>query len=135
MERANPVATPLDSGTKIDPNPDQADGDECNSYARLLGELQYLASATRPDISFAVHRLASFIRNPSLQHQGMLKRILRYLAGTRDYGITYRKSVAPTTPLTGHADAAFGNTDERKSTSGIVFTSARGSPGDQRNKC
>src|SRR6266852_2893927 len=95
MERANPVATPLDSNMKIDLNPDQANGDECNSYARLLGELQYLASATRPDISFAVHRLASFTRNPSMQHQAMLKHVLRYLAGTRDYGITYRKSYTP----------------------------------------
>ena len=126
LDRANPVATPLDPNVRIEPNPDQSEGEDCNSYARLLGELQYLASATRPDIAFAVHRLASFTRNPSLQYQGMLKRIVRYLAGTQDYGITYRKSYIPKSPILGYANAAFGNTDERKSTTGIVFTSGGG---------
>ena len=54
MERANPVATPLDPNVLIEPNPVPSIGDRSNPFARLLGELQFLANATRPDISFAV---------------------------------------------------------------------------------
>jgi hypothetical protein len=50
MESANPVATPMDANDKLEPNPDGTKGNHCNSYAQLLGELQFLANATRPDI-------------------------------------------------------------------------------------
>jgi hypothetical protein len=56
----------------------------------------------------------------------MLKRIIWYLAGTKDYGITYRKSYGKLVPLIGHADASHANQEEWKSTSGIVFTAAGG---------
>ena len=66
MERANPVLMPLDPNTPLEPNPDGNEGSRSNSYARLLGELQFLANAMRPDISYAVSRLASYTANPSL---------------------------------------------------------------------
>ena len=65
---ANTVQMPLDPHIKIIPNPDGNEGDRSNSYAQLLGELQYVANSTRPDIAFAVNRLASYTANPSLQH-------------------------------------------------------------------
>jgi len=46
MEKANPVGTPLDPGVTLEPNPDGNVGDRSNSYARLIGELQFLANAT-----------------------------------------------------------------------------------------
>ena len=124
MTRVNPVATPLDPNVPLEPNPEGNKGSKSNAYARLLGELQYLANATRPDIAFAVNRLASYTANPSLQHTGALKRILRYLAGTRTLGITY--SAMPSKNrgsnlFEGYADAAYMNVDEYRSTSGYVF--------------
>jgi len=50
--------------------------------------IQYLANTTRPDISYAVNKLGSYTANLSLEHYRSLKRILRYLAGTKDFGIT-----------------------------------------------
>jgi hypothetical protein len=129
MERANPVATPLDPNTPIEPNDDPSDGNRSNPFARLLGELQYLANATRPDIAFAVNRLASYTANPSTQHYSMVKRIIRYLAGTKNYGITYYKSNSQMSQLASikaYSDAGFANTDEKKSTTGIAFISAGG---------
>lgn len=126
MEGANPVSTPMDPHEKLVPNPDGNEGNRSNSYARLLGELQFLANATRPDIAFAVNKLSAYTANPSLQHTGALKRILRYLAGTKSYAITYSK-YHPQRVLEGqnlfhgYADAAYNNTDDRKSTSGYVF--------------
>ena len=42
----NSVATPLDPNIKLEPNPDGNEGNRSNSFARLLGELQFLASST-----------------------------------------------------------------------------------------
>ena len=90
MERANPIAMPLDPNSPLQPNPDGNEGDRSNLYAQLLGELQFLANVTRPDITYAVSRLASYTANLSLQHVGMLKRVLYYLQGMKEYGITYQ---------------------------------------------
>ena len=88
----NSVATPLDPNIKLEPNPDGNEGNRSNSFARLLGELQFLANSTRPDTAFAMNRLAAYTANLSLQHVTALKRILRYLAGTKNLGITYSKT-------------------------------------------
>jgi len=76
MAHCNLVKMPLDPNIKIEPNPDGNERDRSNSSAQLLGELQYVANATRPDIAFAVNRLASYTANPSLQHTNAIKRIL-----------------------------------------------------------
>jgi hypothetical protein len=120
------VAIPLDPNVPVELNPEEVEGNRSNPFAWLLGELQYLANPTRPDIAFAVNRLASYTANPSMKHYNKLKKILRYLAGTKEYAITYRKSYTKSTPVIGYVDAAHANTDEQKSTSGIVFTSAGG---------
>jgi hypothetical protein len=126
MERCNPVAMPLDPNVKIEPNPDGNQGDRSNSYARLIGELQFISNATRPDIAYAVNRLAAYTANPSLQHSGMLKRILRYLAGTKDYAITYLANPRVDHRLQGYADASFAGTESYQSVSGYVFTLGSG---------
>ena len=128
LSKINSVTTPLDPNIKLIPNPDGNEGNRSNSFARLLGELQYLANNMRPDITFAVNRLASYTANPSLQHVTALKRILWYLAGTKDLGITYSKaSTNPTdNSFYGFADAAYTNQDDHKSTSGYVFLAAGG---------
>jgi hypothetical protein len=126
MNRSNAVSTPLDPNIPIEPNPEGNIGDRSNSFARLLGELQYVANATRPDITYAVNRLASYTANPSLQHTTALKRILRYLSGTRDYRITYKALPARPDFFHGYADAAYANSDDNKSTTGYVFLAGGG---------
>jgi hypothetical protein len=127
LSEINSVTTPLDPNIKLEPNPDGSEGNRSNSFARLLGELQFLANNTRPDISFAVNRLAAYTANPSLQHVTTLKRILRYLAGTKNLGITYSKNLNENSNIFhGFADAAFANHDDLKSTSGYVFSAAGG---------
>jgi hypothetical protein len=74
-----------------------------------------------------INRLAAYTANPSLQHTSALKRVLRYLIRTKDYGITYRKTPSNSSNLCyGYSDAAFANTDDHKSTSGYVFISGGG---------
>jgi len=88
----NHVSTPMDPKVKILPNPEGNEGSQSNYFAQLLGELQFLANATRPDIAFTVNRLSSYTANPTMEHVTALKRILRYLKGTKSYGIKYSNS-------------------------------------------
>jgi hypothetical protein len=53
----------------------------------IVGQLNYLASTSRPDIQFAVHQCARFVANPKMSHEKAIKRIIRYLKRTRDKGM------------------------------------------------
>jgi hypothetical protein len=57
------------------------------SYASVVGMFLYLASNSRPDIAFAVHQAARFTHNPKQSHAVALKRIARYLQGTKSRGL------------------------------------------------
>lgn len=85
-----------------------SDGEACAetwSYASIVGMMMYLASNSRPDIAFAVHSCARFTHCPKRIHEKALKRIARYLKGTRTRGMM----IKPTTDLTMnlYADADF----------------------------
>jgi hypothetical protein len=130
MLDANPVAMPMDPNIKLAPNPDNNELNHSNSYAKLLGCLQFISNSTRPDISFAVNKLAAYTANPGLQHHGAIKQILRYLAGMKTLGITYMNTPDETDPDTlfhGYANATFTNTDDHKSTTGLHLPRIRGS--------
>lgn len=57
------------------------------SYPSVVGMLLYLASNSRPDIAFAVHQCARFSHCPRSIHEQAVKRIARYLKGTRSRGL------------------------------------------------
>jgi hypothetical protein len=59
------------------------------TYSQIIGSLMYLASATRPDISYAMSKLSRFVSKPGDDHWRALERVLRYLKGTMTYGIHY----------------------------------------------
>ena len=67
--------------------------DEQWSYSSAVGMLLYLASNTRPDIQFAVHQVARFSHNPKHSHAQAVKRIVWYLAGTKDKGIQFEPNL------------------------------------------
>ena len=91
----------------------------------LIGALLYIARCTRPDIAYAVNVLPRFNTNPGKAHWTAAKRVLRYLKGTREFGVVYKRGGAA--HLSGYADADWaGNRDTRKSTTGYVFYMAEG---------
>jgi hypothetical protein len=51
-------------------------------YSQIISKLIYLASATRPNISYAVCKLSRFVSNPRDDYWQALKRVMRYLKGT-----------------------------------------------------
>ena len=89
-------------------------------YSRIIGSFMYLASATRPDISFAVSKLSRFISNPGTDHWHALERVMRYLIGTMSYRVHYSKHP---TVLEGYSDSNWiSDADEVYATSGYVYT-------------
>jgi hypothetical protein len=71
-------------------------------YSQIIGSLMYLASATRPDISFAVRKLSRFTSNLGDDNWRVLERVMHYLVGTMDYIIHYSDY---RTVLEGYSDA------------------------------
>ncbi len=128
LQDASPVRTPLDTNIKLEPGESEP-GNRSNNYASLIGSLMYAAVATRPDIAFAVNRLASFTANPTMCHWTAAKRVLRYLKGTKDKGIMYSQPTDTSSShnhITGYSDASFANNYDRTSVSGYAFVAAKG---------
>ena len=94
-------------------------------YASIVGSLMYAQTCTRPDISFAVGMLGRYQSNPGLDHWKAAKKVLRYLQGTKDHMLTYKRS--DHLEVIGYTDSDFaGCVDTRKSTFGYVYLLAGG---------
>jgi len=88
-------------------------------YREVIGSLMYLSLTTRPDISVAVNHYSQFQNNASeIQWKG-LKRILRYLKGTLDFGLCYKGTEV--CPIKCFVDADYANGPDRKSITGFLI--------------
>ncbi|KAI3729916.1 hypothetical protein L6452_18588 [Arctium lappa] len=116
MSLCHSSATPVDTKAKLS----SADGDLLTDggaqYRQLVGALQYL-TFTRSDISYAVQQICMHMHAPRTSHFNALKRILRNIKGTLDYGLHLTKS--PEHKLIAYTDADWaGCPNTRRSTSG-----------------
>ncbi|XP_056177366.1 secreted RxLR effector protein 161-like [Syzygium oleosum] len=94
-------------------------------YASVVGSLMYAQNCTRPDISFAVGMLGRYQSNPGLDHWKAAKKVLRYLQGTKNHMLTYKRSDHP--EVIGYSDSDLARcTDTRKSTFGYLYLLAGG---------
>jgi hypothetical protein len=87
-------------------------------YRDAVSALNWAALSTRPDIAFAVSTVARFAANPGPVHWEAVKRIYRYLAGTRDLWLTYGEISCT---LEGYADADGSITEDRCAITGYAF--------------
>ena len=89
-------------------------------FREIVGSLMYSAVTTRADIANAVMQVAQFVSDPGPDHYTAAKRILRFLKETKDHGIVLGET---NDYLIGFCDADYaGNQDNRRSTSGFIFT-------------
>ena len=61
-------------------------------YASAIGSLMYAQVCTRPDLAFIVGMLRRYSSKPGMDHWIAIKQVMRYLQGTKDYMLVYRKS-------------------------------------------
>ncbi|XP_018398526.1 PREDICTED: uncharacterized mitochondrial protein AtMg00810-like [Cyphomyrmex costatus] len=120
MSDCKPVRTPMETGIKLHSvQDDTATNDPEIPYKELVGSLMYIAQGTRPDIAYAVSALSQFNSCYTMAHWSCAKRVLRYLKGTLDHGLTFTKSGKN---LTGYVDADWGNCSlDRRSYTGTAF--------------
>ncbi|KAK3697978.1 hypothetical protein QZH41_003963 [Actinostola sp. cb2023] len=126
MENCKPVSTPLELGKKFQQLSANDDAFDDQIYRQAIGCLTYASTTTRPDIAAAVGVLSQYTSNPSNDHWMGIKRVLRYIKGTMNYGLKF--SAQEQNPqLIGYSDADWaGDIDTRKSTSGYVFQFGNG---------
>lgn len=99
-----------ENGTPVNPT----------EYKSVVGGLRYLVH-TRPDIAYAVGLVSRYMERPTVMHWNAVKRILRYLKGTLDYGLVYTRN-GSNSVLSGFSDSDLaGQVDDRKSTGGMAF--------------
>jgi len=117
MQNARPVNTPILPEGKIkEENVRQA-----ILYQQTIGSLLYLTMKTRPDLCYAVSYSSRYTQSPKSKDYLNVKRILRYLQGTKGLGLVYGEDT-DTEKLIAYCDADYaGDTETRKSTTGYVI--------------
>ncbi|WVZ04379.1 hypothetical protein V8G54_025185 [Vigna mungo] len=121
MDKCNEAETPLEVGKKLRINVEE-EGVDGTRYKQLVGSFRFLCNS-RPDIMFGVGLLSRFMINPKKSHMTAAKRMMRYIKGTKDFGILFQQGQKrEELKLVGYSDADFGgDEDDRKSTSGSIF--------------
>ena len=118
LDNAKHKRTPAPTHVKLSKD-DKGENVEQSLYRSMIGSLLYL-TASRPDITFVVGVCARYQAEPKVSHINQVKRILKYVSGTCDYGLLY--SHDSSSVLVGYCDADWaGSADDRKSTSGGCF--------------
>jgi hypothetical protein len=128
MHKCSPSPAPIVKGDRYGDHQCPKNSYELNQmkavpYASAVGSLQYATTCTRPDLAYVTGLLGRFQSNPGQEHWKLVKKVLRYLQGTKSLMLTYSKS--DSLEVVAYSDSDYAG-EERKSTSGYVFTLAGG---------
>ncbi|KAE8224207.1 hypothetical protein CF319_g2861 [Tilletia indica] len=121
MGACKPAKTPMESKSQLR---QAREGDiRCVRalYLAIVGCLAYLAQGTRPDLAFLVSALGKFNADPTVAHLEAAKRALRYLRGSSATRLVFGGNGS--VEVVGFVDSDWAaDKDDRRSTSGFVFT-------------
>jgi hypothetical protein len=118
MQDSAPVGSPQDPGHNltISQSPTTEEGKkemERIPYREAIGSFKYLMMGTRPDLAGLVRQVSRYLKNPGMAHWRAEQRGLKYLNGTRAYGIVLgRKDISREGMgdiLSAYSDADYGN--------------------------
>ena len=93
MTDCKPAKTPGDPKVKMKKAVLPADENTDFPYRETVGKLMYAMVCSRPDIAYMVSTVARFVSKPAEEHVVAVKRILRYLKGTKDLKLVYAGSL------------------------------------------
>lgn len=116
MMECKPIGSPAEGDLLRDPSakPDK-------EYMCLVGSLLYAAMITRPDIAYAVQAMGRHLQASNESHFAAGKRVLRYLQGTKELGLTY-SSAGDGSIVEGYADSDWASDkDTRRSVTAYVY--------------
>ena len=123
MGECNPLSTPM---VEV-PLPREEDNSpllnemEQLNYRSLVGRLLWACFCTRPDLQFAVSKLSPKVAYPTEGDIKLLKKCLRYIKGTLDYRLVFKKNTGVNVKLLGYSDASHGNEEKRTNQDGYIF--------------
>ena len=118
MSNCKPRSTPCEQ--KLECNGDEQI--DSTKYREVVGSLIYAMTCTRPDICWIVTKLSQYLSKPQKEHWVAAKHVLRYLKGTVNYDLCYRKCEGDLS-LVGYSDADWASsTEDRRSTTGYCFS-------------
>ena len=125
MGNCNPLSTP-DFGSELlveQPEETLLNAVDKQRYQAITGSVMYLAQISRYDIVYSTSQLARAMSTSAKIHMGAAKHLLRYLSGTKDFSITYKKGGLR---LTAFADSNKGkNLDGGNSMSSYIIMMAK----------
>jgi hypothetical protein len=118
MMNCKAARTSIVTGLKLS-NDDKGYKVDSNLYKQLVGSLMHLTSI-RSYIIFFVSLISRFMESPNVSHWEGVKGILKYVSGTRNYGIFYSRS--SDFNLIRYIDSEYvGNINDMNRTFGYVF--------------
>ena len=118
LESASSVRTPMSPNVKLTIDL-LGKGVDPSLYRSMIGSLLYL-TASRPNISYNVRVCARYQANPKESHITVVKRIIKYVKTTSNFGVWYDKDTNDI--LVGYSNADWArNADDQKSTSSGCF--------------
>jgi len=121
-----PVKTPaLPDLFEVDADSPRLDKHRSEDFHSCTAKLLFLSKRTRPDICVAVSFLTSRVQESTEQDMGKLKRVLRYLLGTKDFGIVLEAD-SQIMKLRCFVDASYGVHRDCKSHTGTVVSLGKG---------
>lgn len=123
MTESKPMSTPIEIKQMMTNDQEK---EQKFPYRESVGSLLYASNKTRPDIAYAVGYESRFADKTKNQDIANVKRTLRYLNGTRDWGIKYSKN-GKLDCIEAYSDSDFaGDQETRRSTTGYILMYCEG---------
>ena len=125
MVESRPVATPM--ALRHHKRNTAKEACDPSIYYSMIRSLMYAMTATRPDIAYAIGDISWYNHDPSNEHRVALKRVFRYLNGTKDWELSFGGALRGALEGEGtprcYVDSDYvGCPDDYQSTSGLVIT-------------
>ena len=113
-----PKKIPMQPGVVLtkDDVPETPDPKEQKIYRSFVAKLQFVANWIRYDVSFAASQLARFCASAGVSHWAALHHVMGYLKNNPTFKLVYKSGHH--SGLDGFADADWGNSESRRSTTG-----------------
>jgi hypothetical protein len=116
LSEARPVSTPIDK--HLHPRAPKEEKANRQLYMSIVGTINYIANAGRPDIAYASHQLSRYCIDPSRVHLQAARRVIQYLKCTAKLGVQIDDQGS--SKLVSYADADFAADTDRVSVTGSL---------------